>query len=114
MISTSASSAWSEPKNLGAHINTAGWLDESAAFYEDGDGRQIMLFSSREDGGAGDGNIYESVDGGPKRLVAGGANSSASDNRPSVSRDGLTIFFDSTRSGGRGGPGLYYATRASR
>ena len=112
-VSKLGPNGWSEPKNLGAHFNTAGWLDESAAFYEDGDGRQIMVFSSREDGGAGDGNIYESVDGGPKRLVAGGANSSASDNRPSVSRDGLTIFFDSTRSGGLGGPDLYYATRSN-
>jgi len=46
-------------------------------------------------------------------LVAGGANSSASDNRPSVTRDGLTIFFDSTRTGTLGGPDLYYATRSN-
>ena len=103
---------WSEPENLGPNINTPGWLDEAAAFYEDGTD-QVMLFSSRQTGGSGDGNIYQSVNGGPKSLVAGGPNSSASDNRPSVTRDGLTIFFDSTRSGGLGGPDLYYASRSS-
>ena len=112
-VSKKGPNGWSEPENLGPNINSPGWLDESAAFYEDGSGNQVMLFSSRQSGGAGDGNIYESVNGGPKSLVAGGPNSSASDNRPSVTRDGLTIFFDSTRSGGLGGPDLYYATRTN-
>jgi Tol biopolymer transport system component len=103
---------WSKPANLGPNINTPGWLDEAAAFYDDG-GNEVMLFSSRGSGGAGDGNIYESVNRGPKSLLAGGPNSSASDNRPSVTRDGLTIFFDSTRTGSLGGPDLYYATRSS-
>ena len=111
-VSKRGPNGWSEPENLGPNINTPGWLDEAAAFYEDG-GDQVMLFSSRQAGGAGDGNIYQSVNGGPKSLVAGGPNSSASDNRPSVTRDGLTIFFDSTRSGGLGGPDIYYATRSS-
>ena len=104
---------WSEPENVGPNINTPGWLDESPAFYENSDGATVMLFSSRQNGGSGDGNIYQSVNGGPKSLVAGGANSSASDNRPSVTRDGLTIFFDSTRTGTLGGPDLYYATRSN-
>jgi Tol biopolymer transport system component len=102
---------WSEPENLGPNINTPGALDEAATFYEDG-GETVMLFSSRANGGAGDGNIYQSVNGGPKTLVAGGVNSSASDNRPSVTRDGLTIHFDSTRSG-LGGADIFYATRSS-
>jgi len=111
-VSKRGPNGWSEPQNLGPNINTDGWLDESAAFYEDSAGNQVMLFSSRQGSGAGDGNIYESVNGGPKSLVAGGANSSASDNRPSVTRDGLTIFFDSTRAGSLGGPDLYYAVRS--
>ena len=111
-VSRRGPNGWSEPENLGPNINTAGWLDEAAAFYEDG-GDQVMLFSSRQAGGSGDGNIYQSVNGGPKSLLFGGPNSSASDNRPSVTRDGLTIFFDSTRSGGLGGPDIYYATRSS-
>lgn len=104
---------WSVPQNLGPNINTPNALDEAVALYEDENGNEVMLFSSRGDSGAGDGNIYQSINGGPKSLVPGGVNSSASDNRPSVTRDGLTIFFDSTRSGGLGGPDLYYATRSS-
>ena len=103
---------WSEPENLGSNINTPGMLDESPAFYEDDQGREVMLFSSRRLDGS-QGKIYQSVNGGPKSLVGGGPNSSASDNRPSVTRDGLTIFFDSTRYGTLGGPDLYYATRSN-
>ena len=103
---------WSEPHNLGPNINRPGWLDETAAFYEDEEGREVMIFSSREPGGA-NGKIYQSINGAPAALVQGGPHSSASDNRPSITRDGLTIFFDSTRSGGLGGPDLYYATRSS-
>jgi Tol biopolymer transport system component len=102
---------WSTPQNLGPNINRPGWLEESAAFYEDGD-HQVMLFSSRLPGGA-DGKIYESIDGGPASLVAGGPHSSASDNRPSVTHDGKTIFWDSDRYGTLGGPDLYYATRST-
>lgn len=104
---------WSQPQNLGPNINTPGWLDESPTFFEDDEGREVMIFSSRQNGGAGDGNIYQSINGGPKTLVAGGPNSSASDNRPSVTRDGLTIFFDSTRTGGLGLNDVYYATRSN-
>lgn len=111
-VSKRGPNGWSEPENLGPNINTPGALDESAAFYEDDSGNSVMLFSSRSNGGAGDGNIYQSVNGGPKSLVAGGANSSASDNRPSVTRDGLTIYFDSTRAG-LGGADIFYATRSS-
>jgi Tol biopolymer transport system component len=109
-VSKRGPNGWSAPQNLGPNINRDGWLDEAATFYE-ADGHQVMLFSSRAPGGD-QGKIYQSVDGGPRSLVQGGPHSSASDNRPSVTRDGLTIFFDSTRSGSLGGPDLYYATRS--
>jgi Tol biopolymer transport system component len=102
---------WSAPQNLGPNINRPGWLEESAAFYEDGD-HEVMLFSSRLPSGA-EGKIYQSVDGGPASLVAGGPHSSASDNRPSITHDGKTIFWDSDRYGTLGGPDLYYATRSA-
>ncbi len=40
-------------------------------------------------------------------------NSTAWDSAPSISADGLELFFSSTRSGGFGGPDLYVTTRAS-
>lgn len=101
---------WSTPQNLGPNINRAGWLDESADFFEDDDGNDVMVFSRRQ---GGEGIIYQSVNGRPAFPVAGGPSSSASDNRPSITRDGLTIFFDSDRSGGLGGPDLYYSTRSN-
>jgi len=103
---------WSTPQNLGPNVNRPGYLEESAAFYKDEDGHQVMLFGSRRPDGS-DGKIYQSVDGGPATLVAGGPHSSANDDRPSVTHDGLTIFFDSDRYGTLGGPDLYYATRSN-
>jgi len=103
---------WSTPENLGPNINRPGWLEESAGFYEDEDGNDVMIYSSRRPSGE-DGEIYQSVNGGPASPVAGGPHSSASDNRPSITHDGLTIFFDSDRYGTLGGPDLYYATRSN-
>jgi len=102
---------WSAAVRLGANINTDS-MEESAAFFEDDDGNEIMLFSRRLADGSG-GKIYQSIAGGPASLVAGGPHSSASDNRPSVTHDGRTIFFDSTRYGTLGGPDLWYASRSN-
>lgn len=111
-VSREGPKGWATPNRLGPNINVAGLLDESAAFYEDGDGNEVMLFCRRSTNGA-NGKIYQSVNGGPASLVAGGPHSSASDCRPSVTHDGKTIFFDSTRSGGLGAQDLYYATRSN-
>jgi hypothetical protein len=100
---------WAEPEVLDGNINSP-LMDESAAFYEDDSGRQVMLFSRRPASGAG-GAIFASVDGGPATPLSGAPDSPASDNRPSVTHDGLTLFFDSTRPGGLGGPDLWVATR---
>ena len=43
--------------------------------------------------------------------VEGGPNAAGSNNRPWVSRDGRFIAFDSTRSGGLGGPDIWFAER---
>lgn len=102
--------SWSVTR-LGPNINRSGWLDESAAIFEDGD-HEVMLFSSRSPDGD-QGKIYQIIDGGPASLVAGGPHSSASDNRPSITHDGLTIFFDSNRWGTLGDQDLFYATRSN-
>lgn len=108
-VSHGGQDGWAEPEALDASINSP-LLDESATFYEDGSGRQVMLFSRRPASGAG-GTIFASVDGGPASPLSGGPDSPASDNRPGVTHDGLTLFFDSTRPGGLGGPDLWVATR---
>jgi len=58
------------------------------------------------------GHIYESINGAPATLVAGGPHSSGSDNRPSVTHDGKEIYWDSLRTGSQG-PDVWYATRSS-
>lgn len=101
---------WTTPTRLGPNINTDATLDEVAAFYEDDEGREVMIFTRR----AGPtGKLYQSVDGGPATLVQGGPHSSASDVRASVTHDGRTIFWDSTRAGSLGGPDIWYATRSN-
>lgn len=103
---------WGAPQRLGPNINTTGMMEEAADFYTDEDGREVMIFTRRNLAGTIS-KIYYSVEGGPAFPVQGGPDSTAADARASVTNDGLTIFFDSTRSGGLGGPDLYYATRSS-
>jgi len=111
-VSRLGPNGWSDPERLGPNVNNPGTVEESAGFYEDDEGREVLVFSRRPAGpfvGPG-GKIYQSVDGAPATLVAGGPHSSSSDNRPSVTHDGRTIFWDSLRSGG---PGIWYATRSN-
>lgn len=110
VVSKKGPNGWSNPVNLGPNINVQGMLEEAADFYKDQQGREVMIFTRR---GGPTGDIYQSVDGGPASLVQGGPHSSAIDARASVTNDGLTIFWDSTRTGTLGGPDLYYATRSN-
>jgi Tol biopolymer transport system component len=109
-VSKDGPKGWRDPENLGPNINAAGQLDESAAFYDADDGSEVMVFCRRQ---GASGKIYQSIDGAPATLVQGGPHSSAADCRPSVTHDGKTIFFDSTRTGGLGAQDLYYSTRSS-
>jgi Tol biopolymer transport system component len=109
-VSTLGQDGWSAPDRLGGGVNANGTLEEAVDFYEDEDGREVMIFTRRQ---GAVGKIYQSVDGGTPSLVQGGPHSSASDARASVTNDGLTIFWDSTRTGTLGGPDIYYATRSS-
>ena len=102
---------WTEPERFDSNINQPGIQEESAAVYEDDEGRQVMTWSRRN--GANPGDIFQSIDGGPATLVQGGVNSSAADNRPSVTHDGKTIFWDSSRGGDPATPDLWYATRSN-
>ena len=111
LVSKLGPNGWSNPTSLGPAINTAANVEEGVSFYEDDEGREVLVFSRRPNGpfvGPG-GHIYESVDGAPATLVAGGPHSSGSDNRPSVTHDGKTIFWDSLRGGGSD---IWYATRS--
>ncbi len=95
--------SWEEPVNLGCDINSP--LGEASPFLvEYDDGMVELYFSSNRTGGPGPGNdsdIYVSVmqpDGslGLPVLVPE-LNTDRDDSRPNLRRDGLEIFFDSTR-----------------
>ncbi len=111
-----------DPQNLGCAVNSV--ADEQNPFPLPNDGGgPVLYFSSFRAGGfaddgagaaAGDGDIYRSDWRGshyaPAHLVAG-VNSAADDAQPNLSRDGLEMFFYSTRVGTLGGPDIYTSTR---
>jgi hypothetical protein len=101
---------WSEAQSLGPNVNSDGY-EESAAFYEDDQGREVMLFSRRLQSGAG-GELRQSIDGAPSTPVTGGPFNSAANNRPSVTHDGRTLYWDSTLQS-IGSSDVYMATRSN-
>ena len=111
------------PENVGCDVNSP--ADEASPFPlpESANG-PVLYFSSNRAGGfvpdapgssTGDSDIYMSESHGDTfgaaRLVDG-VNSTAEDAQPNVRRDGLEIFFFSTRPGTLGMADLYAATRA--
>lgn len=99
---------WAEPVNLGCDVNSA--ADEASPFPV---GDEFYFSSTR----SGTSKIYVAPIGDDgsigEPVLAPGLNSSASDARPNLRRDGLEIFFDSTRAGGCGGADLWTSTRVS-
>jgi hypothetical protein len=110
---------WEAPVNLGCQVNSP-QTDLRPSPFQGEDGTEYLYFSSTRPGpgAAGTSDIYVSKmqpDGtfGPPVLVEG-LNTTFNDTRPNVrERDGLEIFFDSTRPGGSGGIDLWTSTRAS-
>ncbi len=101
---------WSAPSNLGCTINSA--AGEASPSLTDTE----LYFSSARAGGPGGSDIYVSAFDGTSfgaPALATGLNTAADDSRPNLRRDGLEIFFDSTRADGAGGIDIWTATRAS-
>jgi hypothetical protein len=106
-----------QPENLGCEVNSA--FDEAGPFpLPESGGGPVLYFSSARPGLGVGGDLYRSESHGgvfgPAQLVAG-VNSAADDGQPNLRRDGLELFFYSTRTDpdALGGPDLYVATRAS-
>jgi hypothetical protein len=110
---------WSEAENLGCQINSTG-VELSPSIFEDEDGTVYLYFSSGlRPGGLGVGDIYVSTlqahgTFGPVSPVSE-FNTPFNEIRPSIrQRDGLEIFFDSTRPDSMAlSPDIYTSTRAS-
>ena len=107
--------SWGAPIKLGAPINSSAG---DCTPHISADGLRLYFHSGRG-GGYGSGDIYvaerasTSAPFGEPDNLGSGVNSSADEDSPSVSPDGLTLYFHSSRSGGPGGPDLYMATRNS-
>ena len=104
---------WGEAVNLGPPVNGPD-SEQGPRLSADG---LSFYFSSTRPGGYGDWDLWvmtrettddpwgEAVNLGPT------VNSSALDHSPSISADGLSLFFGSTRSGGSGSADLWLTTR---
>ena len=112
--------AWADfvcghPANLGSQVNSSS-LDAHPSI--SADGLSIFFYSDRP-GGHGNRDIWmatrETIDDEWNEAVNLGStvNSSYRDSGPSISADGLTLFFDSDRPGGSGGPDVWMTTRAT-
>lgn len=95
----------------GANAINSPWDEWSPSVFEAPDGREFLYFASTRRGHPVQ-EIFYSVDFGPAQLAQGGVDSSASDARPNVRRDGLEIVWDSTRTGSQG-TDIWAATRSS-
>jgi Tol biopolymer transport system component len=115
---------WDPIENLGCSVNST--ANEASPFPlpEAGSG-PVLYYSSNRAGGytpeppgveTGDSDLYVSESHGGEfgagQLVPG-ANSAAEDGQPNVRRDGLELFFFSTRPGTLGMADIYSATRTS-
>ncbi len=109
-----------EPTNLGAPVNSANY---DAGPSISSDGLSLFFYSLRYGGFGGSGweplDLWVSTrdtttdDWGTPTVLGSTVNSSSMDATPCISSDGLSLFFDSWRSGGSGGSDLWMTTRAT-
>jgi len=112
---TTASDPWGQPVNLGPTVNSSAW-DSCPSISADG---LSLFFESQRPGGSGDNDIWVTSrptpdgDWGPPVNLGPTVNSSAWDSCPSISADGLSLYFCSYRPGGSGSCDLWVVTRAT-
>jgi hypothetical protein len=104
------------PKNLGPQVNSSDFEYDPAL---SADGLELY-FQSYRAGGYGSSDLYvtKRVSVGdewqPPQNLGPTVNSASGDSGPSLSYDGLTLYFNSNRPGGFGGHDLYMTTRENR
>lgn len=106
---------WEAPQNLGCTVNSP--LDDfGEVYYEDENGVAMLYFNSNRAGGAGGQDLYLTTcaeDGSFGAAVpVTELNTTANDQQPAISRNGLEFIFTSDRTGGCGGLDLWVATRS--
>ena len=111
-VSDRVDGEWSEPRNLGAPINSP-YADHCLYFW--GPDWEVAYWTSTRPGGYGGNDIWmsERVDGEWTEAVNLGpdVNSAASDHHSLPSEDGRSLYVTSGRDGGVGGEDIYVTTR---
>jgi Tol biopolymer transport system component len=115
---SSDSDAWNVPQNLGPIVNSPAH-DRHPSISADG---RALFFSSDRPGGYGDDSVpvdkqdiwvtmraTKNDDWGTPMNLGPMVNTSASDQAPSISADGQTLYFSSRRPGGQGEYDLWQA-----
>ncbi|MHC4559019.1 MAG: LamG-like jellyroll fold domain-containing protein [Planctomycetota bacterium] len=118
MVATreTVSDPWGEPVNLGPIVNGPGLHNGPSISVDE----LSLYFHSTRAGGYGEADIYVTTrettedDWGAPVNLGPGVNSSAYEARPSISADGLNLFFVSGRPGGYGGFDIWVTTRATK
>ncbi|MHC4146425.1 MAG: TolB family protein, partial [Planctomycetota bacterium] len=110
---------WSTPMNLGPTVNTS---SSDGALCMSADGLSLY-FSSKRPGGYGNYDLWMSTrtttkdDWSAPENLGPTVNSSADENFPSISADGLQLYFadeDIARPGGYGNADIWLTTRATK
>lgn len=110
-------SDWSAPVNLGPAVNWPDKSDQHPCISKDG---LSLYFSSGRPGGFGDMDIYVSQrpsvndSWGTPTNLGPNVNSPYREFYPSLSPDGHTLYFSSTRPGGFGGQDFYASRRHNK
>lgn len=114
---------WGPPQLIGSPVNSTASEDTTLTMFEEEETGEIIAYfsSNRSDPtapGGGDFDIYQTTlleDGsfGPVTLVEELSTDVHRDRMPAVRKDGLELFQQTTRPGGRGGADLWVSTRAS-
>ncbi len=107
---------WGEPTNLGAKINSSGteWFSTISQ-----DGLSLYFCSTRPDGFGG-ADLWLTTrrakgdDWGTPVNLGSTINSAADEHQPSLSPDGCTLLWCSSRLGGRGGIDIWMAKRTTK
>jgi len=113
---TTPDADWSAPVNLGATVNSSAY-DGFPSISADG---LTLFFVSRRPGGQGDYDLWlttrdtKHADWGTPMNLGPTVNSPAADSSPSISPDGLSLYFSSMRPGGSGWHDVYVMTRATK